>query len=123
MGKRKKSELCVAGENLLELERTKGGIGGGSGCRGGHIATKTLKMANDFYNLHLIKSKSAQNMYDVPLAVGRGFLRQKNCSNTVPKDINLKVDLALRALIPFKVWGTMGLVDGAINPMQQPEFV
>lgn len=54
-----KSELCVAGENLLELERTKGGEGGGSGCGGAHIATETLKMANDFYNLHLIKSKSA----------------------------------------------------------------
>lgn len=27
----KKSELCVAGENLLELERTKGGEGGGNG--------------------------------------------------------------------------------------------
>lgn len=56
----KKSELCVAGENLLELERTKGGEGGGSGCGGAHIATETLKMANDFYNLHLIKSKSAR---------------------------------------------------------------
>lgn len=59
LGKRKKSELCVAGENLLELERTKGGKGGGSGYGGAHIATETLKMANDFYNLHLIKSKSA----------------------------------------------------------------
>lgn len=57
---KKKSELCVAGENLLELERTKGGEGGGSGCGGAHIATETLKMANDFYNLHLIKSKSAR---------------------------------------------------------------
>lgn len=62
----KKSELCVAGENLLELERTKGGEGGGSGCGGARIATETLKMANDFYNLHLIKSKSAQIMYNVP---------------------------------------------------------
>lgn len=31
----KKSELCVAGENLLELERTKGGEGGGSSYGGG----------------------------------------------------------------------------------------
>lgn len=61
--------MCVAGENLLELERTKGGEGGGSGCGGAHIATETLKMANDFYNLHLIKSKSAQIMYNVPRAV------------------------------------------------------
>ena len=59
----------MAGENLLELERTKGGEGGGSGCGGAHIATETLKMANDFYNLHLIKSKSAQIMYNVPRAV------------------------------------------------------
>lgn len=56
---KKKSELCVAGENLLELGRTKGGKGGSSGCGGARIATETLKMANDFHNLHLIKSKSA----------------------------------------------------------------
>lgn len=31
-------EWCVAGENLLELERTKGGEGGGSGG----AATETL---------------------------------------------------------------------------------
>lgn len=67
--KEKKSELCVAGENLLELERTKGGEGEGSGCGGARIATETLKMANDFYNLHLIKSKSARIMYNVPRAV------------------------------------------------------
>lgn len=67
--KEKKSELCVAGENLLELERTKGGEGGGSGCGGAHIATETLKIANDFYNLHLIKSKSARIMYYVPRVV------------------------------------------------------
>lgn len=69
-GKRKKkSELCVAGENLLEPERTKGGKGGGSGCGGAHIATETLKIANDFYNLHLIKSKSARITYYVPQVV------------------------------------------------------
>lgn len=33
-GRKKKSELCVAGENLLELQRTKGGEGGGSSCEG-----------------------------------------------------------------------------------------
>lgn len=59
----------MAGENLLELERTKGGEGGGSGCGGAHIATETLKMANDFYNLHLIKSKSTRIMYNVPQVV------------------------------------------------------
>lgn len=59
----------MAGENLLELERTKGGEGGGSSCGGAHIATETLKMANDFYNLHLIKSKSARIMYNVPRVV------------------------------------------------------
>lgn len=63
--RRKKSELCVAGENLLELEGTKGGEGGGSGCGGAHIATETLKMPMIFYNLHLIKSKSARIMYNV----------------------------------------------------------
>lgn len=50
----------MAGENLLELKRTKGGEGGGSGCGGADTATETLKMANDFYDLHLIKSKSAR---------------------------------------------------------------
>lgn len=76
--KEKKSELCVAGENLLELERTKGGKGGGSGCGGAHIATETLKMANDFYNLHLIKSKSARIVYNVPQVVrGELSLRHK----------------------------------------------
>lgn len=50
---KKKSELCVAGENLLELPRTKGGKGGGSSCEGAHIATETLKMANDFLQLAL----------------------------------------------------------------------
>lgn len=50
---RKKSELCVAGENLLELGRTKGGKGGGSGCGGARIATEKLKMANDFLQLAL----------------------------------------------------------------------
>lgn len=53
LGKREKSELCVAGENLLELQRTKGGEGGGSGCGGARIATETLKMANDFLQLAL----------------------------------------------------------------------
>lgn len=78
LGKRKKSELCVAGENLLELERTKGGEGGGSGCGGAHTATETLKMANDFYKLHLIKSKSARIMYNVPQVVREELsLRQK----------------------------------------------
>lgn len=43
-GKRGKSELCVAGENLLELERTKGGEGGETVA---HIP-KTLKIANHF---------------------------------------------------------------------------
>lgn len=83
-GKGKKSELCVAGENLLELKRTKGGEGGGSGYGGAHIATETLKMANDFYNLHLIKSKSARIMYNVPQVV-REELSQKteNCSDAV----------------------------------------
>lgn len=56
-------------KNLLELERTKGGEGGGSGCGGAHIATETLKMANYFYNLHLIKSRSARIMYNVPQVV------------------------------------------------------
>lgn len=46
--KGKKSELCVAGENLLELERTKGGEGGGNGMEVAHIATETLKIANNF---------------------------------------------------------------------------
>jgi len=57
----------VAGENLLELERTKVGKGGGSGCGKAHIAAlRMLKMANDFYNLLLIRSKSAQIIYDIP---------------------------------------------------------
>lgn len=45
----KKCELCVAGENLLELERTKGGEGGGSSCGGAHIATEIVKMENYYY--------------------------------------------------------------------------
>lgn len=45
----KKSELCVAGENLLELERTKGGEGGGNGMEVAHPATETLKIANNFF--------------------------------------------------------------------------
>lgn len=77
LGKRgKKSELCVARENLLELERTKGGEGGGRGCGGAHIATETLKMANDFYNLHLIKSKSARIIMFLRLSK-KSCLKQK----------------------------------------------
>lgn len=64
-----KSELCVAGENLLELKRTKGGEGGSVGCGRACIATEMLKMANDFHNLHLIKSNSAQIMCNVHLVV------------------------------------------------------
>lgn len=73
LGKKERSELCVAGENLLELERTKGRRGGGLGSVGAHIATETLKMANNFYNLHLIKSKSARIMYMLLQLVRRAF--------------------------------------------------
>lgn len=38
-----KSELCVAGENLLELERTKGGEGGGNGYGGGPYSYRNTK--------------------------------------------------------------------------------
>lgn len=39
----------MAGENLLELERTKGGEGGGSSCGEAHIATEIVKMENYYY--------------------------------------------------------------------------